>query len=157
MSVAITFPSKYRLNEPPVAVEVIEGEAVLINFDSGSYYSSQGLGSKIIEFVREPTSIADLAAALAGPGVGRDEELEALVTGFIEELVAENLVVPVGAADDRRPSRVPSNGGAGSGGYDAPVLHKYTDLADLLLLDPIHDADAAGWPNGRADRKSQTG
>lgn len=157
MPVAISISPKYRINEPPVAVEVIEGEAVLINFDSGSYYSSQGLGSKIIELVREPRSIADLAKALADPGVGRDEALEALVAGFIEELLTENLVAPVGAVDDRRSERVSPNGGAGSGGYDAPVLHKYTDLADLLLLDPIHDADAAGWPNGRVDRKSQAG
>jgi hypothetical protein len=26
------------------------------------------------------------------------------------------------------------------------VLQKYTDMADLLLLDPIHEVDEQGWP-----------
>ena len=30
--------------------------------------------------------------------------------------------------------------------YEHPVLQKYTDMEDLLLLDPIHDVDEAGWP-----------
>jgi len=29
-----------------------------------------------------------------------------------------------------------------------PILQKYTDMADLLLLDPIHEVDAGqGWPH----------
>jgi hypothetical protein len=28
-----------------------------------------------------------------------------------------------------------------------PVLNKYTDMQDLLLLDPIHEVDERGWPN----------
>jgi hypothetical protein len=27
-----------------------------------------------------------------------------------------------------------------------PLLRKYTDMRDLLLLDPIHDVDEQGWP-----------
>jgi hypothetical protein len=26
------------------------------------------------------------------------------------------------------------------------VLNVYSDMQDLLTLDPIHDVDAAGWP-----------
>jgi hypothetical protein len=31
----------------------------------------------------------------------------------------------------------------------APVLEKYTDMQELLLLDPIHDVEEAGWPKAR--------
>ena len=31
-------------------------------------------------------------------------------------------------------------------GFVAPQLHKYTDMQELLLLDPIHDVDQEGWP-----------
>jgi hypothetical protein len=27
-----------------------------------------------------------------------------------------------------------------------PELFKYTDMQDVLLLDPIHDVDVKGWP-----------
>ncbi len=30
--------------------------------------------------------------------------------------------------------------------FEAPVLESYSDMQDLLLLDPIHDVDDAGWP-----------
>ncbi|MCB1844533.1 MAG: hypothetical protein KDI09_16345, partial [Halioglobus sp.] len=32
--------------------------------------------------------------------------------------------------------------------YVQPALQKFTDLQELLLLDPIHDLDAAGHPLG---------
>jgi hypothetical protein len=30
--------------------------------------------------------------------------------------------------------------------FTDPVIEIYTDLQDLLLLDPIHDVDDRGWP-----------
>jgi hypothetical protein len=38
------------------------------------------------------------------------------------------------------------------GKFEAPVLQKYTDMQDLLLLDPIHDTDETGWPNIRIEK-----
>jgi len=34
--------------------------------------------------------------------------------------------------------------------FSAPVLNAYTDMEELLLLDPIHDVDQAGWPMPKA-------
>ena len=31
--------------------------------------------------------------------------------------------------------------------FEAPKLSKYTDMEQLLLLDPVHDVDETGWPN----------
>jgi len=31
--------------------------------------------------------------------------------------------------------------------YLPPIVEKYTDMQDLLMLDPIHDIDETGWPN----------
>ena len=30
--------------------------------------------------------------------------------------------------------------------YSKPFLQKYTDMAALLLLNPIHEVDEQGWP-----------
>ncbi len=32
------------------------------------------------------------------------------------------------------------------GAFAPPRLQRYTDMQDLLLLDPIHDVDEVGWP-----------
>jgi len=35
--------------------------------------------------------------------------------------------------------------------FEKPKLQKFTDMQDLLLLDPIHEVDEAGWPHTRND------
>ena len=35
--------------------------------------------------------------------------------------------------------------------FQEPALQKYTDMEDLLLLDPIHEVDDTGWPNPKPD------
>ena len=38
----------------------------------------------------------------------------------------------------------------------APVLNKYSDMQDLLLLDPIHDVDEeAGWPTNKPNLENE--
>jgi hypothetical protein len=31
------------------------------------------------------------------------------------------------------------------------VLERYTDMQELLLLDPIHDVDQTGWPRRKGE------
>ena len=35
--------------------------------------------------------------------------------------------------------------------YEPPQLMKYTDMQELILLDPIHDVDEKGWPHTKPD------
>jgi hypothetical protein len=34
--------------------------------------------------------------------------------------------------------------------FQPPTLRKYTDMQDLLLIDPIHEVDDLGWPGVKA-------
>jgi hypothetical protein len=31
--------------------------------------------------------------------------------------------------------------------FEPPLLEKFTDMEDLLLLDPVHEVDGRGWPH----------
>ena len=35
--------------------------------------------------------------------------------------------------------------------FEAPRLEKYTDMQDLVLLDPVHEVDEQGWPQQRPE------
>ena len=35
--------------------------------------------------------------------------------------------------------------------FEAPSLEKYTDMQDLVLLDPVHEVDQTGWPRQQPD------
>ncbi len=37
------------------------------------------------------------------------------------------------------------------GHFEPPKLAKYTNMSDLLMLDPVHDVDEQGWPNRKPE------
>ncbi len=82
------------------------------------------------------------------------------VTAFLAALVEQGL----GAETDEPASSNGSGNGSGNGdgaaavtadgvtrAYTVPALTRYDDLDDLLLLDPIHEVDDAGWPIARTE------
>jgi hypothetical protein len=74
------------------------------------------------------------------------------VQDLLAQLQQENLIVPVdgtGAVD--LDLEVPSHNGHEKPSFNLPLLHKYSDMQELLLLDPIHDVDDAGWPKPNPD------
>lgn len=140
---------RYRPNLPAVISEVIDGEAVIINLDTGSYYSVVGAGAVVWNAIDRGIPVADLADLLTGafadaPGTVADD-----VTAFLDQLVAESLVVPTDATS---PDAATEAIAPPPGPYAAPALEVYTDMQELILLDPVHDVDAAaGWPTAAAD------
>jgi hypothetical protein len=67
------------------------------------------------------------------------------VAGLVEQLLAEGLVVedadaPVGASPPAPPADA----------LEPPALEKFTDMQDLILLDPVHEVDERGWPHAPA-------
>jgi hypothetical protein len=97
-----------------------------------------------------PTEVI-AAAVSAGFGIAPDVAL-ADVSAFVTALVTERLAVD--DVDDRGASEAETDFEVRSGGdrgYVAPVVQRYDDLEDLLLLDPIHEVDDAGWPVARTD------
>lgn len=133
----------FEQNEPAVVSETIDGEAVVINLERGVYFSIRGTGLAIWTDVIAGMAFDDVARRLAetygsaGPGVASDARR------FLERLVEEGLIRARSAAGARAPAAAAIPAGA----YEPPTLEKYTDMEALLLLDPIHDVDEAGWPN----------
>ena len=67
----------------------------------------------------------------------------AATTSLVEALLAEGLLVEGPPAEEKAWQAV-----AGSEGqYGLPTLERFTDMEDLLLLDPVHDVEEMGWPH----------
>ncbi len=135
----------YRINSPAVIGEVLDGEAIIVNLDSGAYYSLDGAGAVVWSAAQSGALLEELIRATAARFHGTDTEIAEGVAALVEELVAEGLLVttsapgaatplPAALIEDRPP-------------FVSPILQKYTDMADLLLLDPIHEVDEQGWPH----------
>lgn len=136
-------PEAFEINTPTVVSEVIDGEAVMINLDTGAYYSMNETGSRIWAALRERLGVEPLIDLVAaGTTAGRAAVADA-VRAFLDRLAGENLIRPCAAA------AVSAAGEAapGAASFVPPALEKYRDLEDLLLADPIHDVSEAGWPH----------
>lgn len=137
-----------KVNAPAVVAEIIDGEAVIMDLATGHYFSTQHVGCDIwrgIELGASPETIARWLAATYGIETGL---ATTCVAAFVDELTQHNLVV---AGDGALPGVEPTENWMIPGRpFAAPVLNTYTDMEELLLLDPIHDVDQAGWPMPKA-------
>ncbi|MFP3907091.1 MAG: hypothetical protein ACLFRV_14355 [Acidimicrobiales bacterium] len=132
--------TRYRLNAPAVAAEELDGEVIAINMSTGVYYSMTGWSAWAWSALTSGMAPTEVGAILSDHGA---QDGQTAAAGFADELVDERLVV------ERAPGVVPDPGPAGP--PDAPVddlvLQRFTDMEDLILLDPVHDVDTtAGWP-----------
>jgi hypothetical protein len=142
----------YRINSPKVMNEIIDGEAVLVNLDTGAYYSIDKVGSFAWSSLSQGLSIGQTVDAISGRYQVDPKVIETDIFDFVRQLEEEDLIVPEKESRSATPSvgsvDPASEGSSGSElKYEKPVLHKYTDMEDLLLLDPIHDVDDMGWPH----------
>ncbi|MGD0198630.1 MAG: PqqD family protein [Solirubrobacteraceae bacterium] len=128
---------------PDVLDETFDGEAVLVNMRTGRYYALDATATEVWELIAAGVgTAADLVAALSRQRTLPPAEVAAGLRPFIERLAAESLIVGDSMALEEAPPSTPS-------GAFAPSLQVFTDMEDLLLLDPIHevDLDGTGWPS----------
>ena len=139
---------RFRVNSPTVTHEIIDGEAVIINLDTGNYYSLVDVGSFIWSLVEKGASASDVQNGVLQTYQGDAQEIDRGVQELLSQLHQENLIVPVDAAAEPfdLAQAMPSTNGHEKPSFNPPALHKYSDMQELLLLDPIHDVDDAGWP-----------
>ena len=96
-------------------------------------------------------TVAEVVAALAATGPSADV-VATDVGRFVADLRSAGLVTDAGdEASDARAEPDPSALFDGNRAYSAPLLETYTDLEDLMLLDPVHDVDDKGWPRADLD------
>lgn len=122
---------RYTLNAHELAAKTVDGETVLINLSTGVYYSIAGPGAVAFAHLAAGAEPAEVAAELASLYGEDATAVAADVDAFVASLIAENVLLPADAAG-AAPTEVPP----ASGPYVPPALEVYTDMGDLLALDP---------------------
>lgn len=140
----------FRINAPKVSHETIDGETLIINLDTGHYYSLLGVGADIWSLILRSTAVGDIVDAIHDQYNGTRTDIEKAIDGFLAQLQEEGLIVHDQVVTPERAVSIaiqvrPDQSGKGRA-FEAPVLNKYTEMQDLLVLDPIHEVDETGWP-----------
>lgn len=132
----------YTTVVPEIASEIFDGELVIANYQSGLYYSISVEGSWIWQGLAHGLTAPQIAQWLSGHFGSQAAELQALVEDFISRLALEGLVRAAPEADTLLAELPPLTGSL----FSQPAIERFDDLQQLLLLDPVHDVDLAGWP-----------
>ena len=144
----------YAINTPDVMAETIEGETILVNLATGSYYSLEGSGDEIWNGLMNGSSPSAIADELALRYDAPAPEVLAAVDRLVGELRAEQIVVEAPASGSE--ARVPAPAETGERRlFVAPTLKKFTDMQAIILLDPVHEVDQRGWPHPADDGEAR--
>lgn len=135
--------TRFIVNQPRFVDETIGGEALVMDMVRGSYYSCLGTAAAAWNALKAGATAEEIAPRLGDTGADGDQvdrDLEA----FVADLLTNELLVP--RPEGNEPDAAALAAVEWPAAYEAPVLERYTDLADLILLDPVHDVSEDGWP-----------
>lgn len=141
----------FRINTPQIVNETIDGEVVIINFENGNYYSCNALGCEIWSLIEQRQSVEDIIKVVNNRYESNALNLGAIVRAFLDELEQNQLIVSTEKGATSTPDLTASY--PKHSVTTPPELHKFEDMQELLLLDPIHDVDSAGWPTMDSKKK----
>jgi hypothetical protein len=137
----------YTINRVKIVEETIDGEVIIINLDKGHYFSLNGTGTDIWKYIKLGIPISDIIANIKASYSDPKNSIEHSINKLLINLLAEELIIApdqnnldlnsIPNIDIKNDNKII---------FIEPVLEKYTDMEDLLLLDPIHDVDEQGWP-----------
>jgi hypothetical protein len=136
-----------KVNHPQVVCETIEGEVVIIHLETGCYYSLSKTGAAIWNAIERQVDSNTLIQKMTQVYSGTPEEISVAVFEFLDNLKLKSLIVLDVVSTDNELSPVVQDL-ADKLPFEKPFLEKFSDMEDLLLLDPIHEVDVeAGWPS----------
>lgn len=135
---------RYTMRSPNVVADAVDNEVVAVNLESGTYFSlfqqSAWLWTAITS--GHPVGIVVEAIEDHSP-YSRDD-----VLAFLAELLTYELIEPL-ASEHSLDSVMGPLSDLPSAPFAPLVVNVHRDLEDILLLDPVHDADETGWPEAR--------
>lgn len=130
----------YRKNTDQVAAEKFDDEFVLINFGRGTYFSLRHIAVDVWEQFETGASPEEVSRRVQERFGVSGDEVSQEIDRCIRALVDEELLCEADAAGP-----VPETWASES--WAAPLVEVYSDLKDLIVLDPIHEVDdTIGWP-----------
>ena len=138
----------WRVKDESVSLERLEGETILINFDSGQYFSFRGTSADVLWLVQTGVARSEWPQVLQGafPGLVWTSEIDREVDEFLAGLEASGIIE---RADGPAAELVPLPDDYVRTEWSTPSVAGNDDLADLLVIDPIHDTGDDGWPQAR--------
>ena len=146
----MTPETRFEVNEELVAAKVMDGEVVIINLSTGSYYTGNDVTGTLWPLIEKRCQVSTMIELLCSHYDVTPARAAADLERLLHHLEAEQIIRPAGApasgslAAEVAPERQP---------YRVPEVEVFRDMAQLLALDPPMP-DVGDIPWRRADERS---
>src|SRR5262245_15683612 len=132
-------PLEFKINQPPVVAEQFDTEVIAIHLETGRYYSMEKSAVTIWSLLTIGATLPEILAEVTARYEGEPVLIAATVQQFIDELQkAQLIVVHTNGIHADFSTLFPLSEKVR---FEPPLLFEYSDMQDLLLLDPIHEVD----------------
>ena len=130
--------SRFTINRPSVIFDTQGGETVIIDLSSGHYFRLGEDAAPLWSLLDVGATHDEILASCENP-----VELAQRLPAIVDDLLEKGLVVFESV--DANVPQAPVSASWQFRGFD---LEEFTDLEDILGLDPIHEVDPErGWPH----------
>ena len=107
--------------------ETINEESVILNLELGVYFATRNTGSIIWTLLEQKIASTEIAKHFEAT-----ENMENDISSFLKKLSDEQLII-------ENSNETVAISVETFHKFEIPILEKYTDMKDLLELDPIHE------------------
>lgn len=137
--------SRFVVNSSEVTGQVIDGEAIIMNLSTGMFYSTDKVGASIWSWVEQGLSVEEIIAEITVRYDVSEAQARSDLDELVGQLLGENLVHTEAVATEGRPPHLTVPAAATRAPYHAPELNRYSDMTDMLALDPPMPVLGAPW------------
>ena len=122
--------ARYRVNSPKVIHQTVDDEAIIINLDTGNYYSLNVSGTALWNLLSTGMTLDEVGTSLRNRFDAEPNTINETIENLVDQLQKEELLVP--AVTDGVPTTPVSLPAAGTvkSALETPVLSKYTDMQE---------------------------
>jgi hypothetical protein len=149
----------FQIRKPDILFESFDNEVILINLENGNYYSIQNVAVEIWSLIENGFSESGIIERILGRYQDQKKEVVQSVNLFLADLLKDGLIEEIQPQHDFDKNQAGETISAAPvtdlPAFVPPILDRYTDMQELLLLDPIHEVGEKGWPIQKSDEAPQ--
>jgi hypothetical protein len=142
---------RFNIFDKNIISDVFGEEVVLVNLETGIYFSLRASASQIWVRLINNYSVDEIISDIVLLYEVENNDLSIQVRNFIQQLIDNQLIKSSELAEK---VSINLNNQGQKTIFTTPILEIFSDMQEILLLDPVHDVDKAGWPVSKSNNSS---
>jgi hypothetical protein len=135
----------YKINDSKAISETIDGETIIINLETGYYYSVNKTATLIWNEIQKNNSIKNITQHFLNHYEIDHDAAEKSIKEIIDLFLKDELILELDSyvspnTSEQRASLMKKK-------FIMPRIERFDDMAGALMSDPVHDVNEDGWPN----------